>query len=164
MQALDASSIIHGWDNYPIDRFPSLWKWLAREFGRGRLSICQVASDEVKKRAPDCYRWMCDIGVTPTPMTQAMVLRALVIKDDLGIEEDRYHGKGVGENDLLIIAAAVEDGRELVTNEEVQNRLPDIRAKCKIPAVCAMASVSCPCRDFLSLIKQDPGVVFEQLA
>lgn len=31
MLAFDASSIIHGWDNYPIEQFPGLWAWMGDE-------------------------------------------------------------------------------------------------------------------------------------
>ncbi len=60
------------------------------------------------------------------------------------IEEDNYHGKGVGENDLLIIASAKRNNSILVTNEERQGDATKIKikAKFKIPAVCNLGEVN----------------------
>jgi hypothetical protein len=77
----------------------------------------------------------------------------------LGIDGDSYHPKGVGENDILIIATARAHSAELVSDEGKQNHFPDIMAKRKIPAVCAMIEVSVTCINFIEYIKRS-GVIF----
>jgi hypothetical protein len=74
------------------------------------------------------------------------------MKSALGIANDKYHPNGVDENDLLIIAAAKEDGCELISNEARQPALPVVMARYKIPAVCAMPTVKVPCVDFLDVL------------
>jgi hypothetical protein len=76
----------------------------------------------------------------------------------LGIEGDNYHVKGVGENDLFIIATARANKAILVSDEELQTTLPVIPSKKKIPAVCAMKEVKVPCINFLTFIKNSEEV------
>jgi len=71
---------------------------------------------------------------------------------------DNYR-KGVGENDILIIATARAHGAELVSDEGTQTKLPDVMANMKIPAVCDMAAVSVPCISFVKYIKRS-DVIF----
>lgn len=58
MQVIDASSIIHAWDNYPIENFPTFWKWIDEGFSAKKLIIPGVAFDEVGHVSPDCYEWL----------------------------------------------------------------------------------------------------------
>ena len=58
MQVLDASSAIYAWDNYPIEQFPPLWKWLGVQVQGKSLTIPAVAFDEVAHIAPDCGEWL----------------------------------------------------------------------------------------------------------
>ena len=88
-----------------------------------------------------------------------MLQEANSIKRLLGIEEDNYHSKGVGENDLFIIVAAKIEGAQLVSDEGRQFKLPDNMAKYKIPAVCDLAEVDVPCIQFIDLIKNS-GAIF----
>jgi hypothetical protein len=81
------------------------------------------------------------------------------IKDLLGIVDDNYHAKGVGENDILIIATARAHGAELVSDEERQPNLPRIPAKRKIPLVCSMNEVGVACISFIEYIKRS-GEIF----
>ena len=81
------------------------------------------------------------------------------IKGLLGIVADDYHSKGVGENDIFIIATALVHRAELVSDEERQNFLPTVAAKKKIPAVCGMKDVAVSCINFIEYIKRS-GEVF----
>lgn len=152
MPAFDASSILHGWINYPPPQFPKLWEWIGDEIALGRFTIPRIALDETGHRAPDCQKWLKAKGIQELPTTQAVVTYALAMKSALGIANDRYHPNGVDENDLLIVAAAKEDGCELISNEARQPALPAMLARYKIPAVCAMATVKVPCVDSLDVL------------
>lgn len=103
MQVFDTSSIIHAWDNYPVAQFPGLWAWLDERVGQEALLMSVVAVDEVGHKAPDCAVWLKGAGLQILPVTEAILLEALRIKQLLAI--DRY-GTGVDENDLIIIATA----------------------------------------------------------
>jgi hypothetical protein len=64
------------------------------------------------------------------------------IKSTLKIDGEAY-GKGVGENDLLIIANAKRQGAVLVTNEARQADLSQTQPRnYKIPAVCKLDGVN----------------------
>ncbi|GAB6043469.1 DUF4411 family protein [Endothiovibrio diazotrophicus] len=159
MPVFDASSIIFAWDTYPIDNFPSLWEWIAERIAAGEFAIPVVALEEVERKSPECGGWLkqCDIEVLP--LTNAVLRGAGEIKYLLGIMEDDYHPKGVGENDLLIIATAKDVKQKLVSDEARQFRLPDVMPKYKIPAVCALEEVGVECIPFIDLIKRS-GVTF----
>jgi predicted nucleic acid-binding protein len=158
MQVFDASSMIYAWDNYPVHQFPGLWEWMASQIEAKYLTMSSVAFDEVVNKTPECGEWLRDYAVEQFEISNIILQDALRIKDLLGIFGDKYHAKGVGENDLLIIATARANGAELVSNESKQ-KLPDIPAKRKIPSVCAMNEVRVPCLDFIEYIKRS-GVIF----
>lgn len=117
MHLFDASSIIHAWDNYPVENFPPLWNWLAERIDHGEFGIPSVAFEEVKKKAPECAKWLEENAITKHPLTGEILTEAFRIKNLLGIEEDNYHPKGVGENDLIIIATARIADATLVSEE-----------------------------------------------
>jgi hypothetical protein len=154
MLVVDASSIIYAWDNYPIRQFPGLWGWMAEQFTDKHLVIPRVAYDEVVNNAPECAAWLKDANIELFEVTNAIVQEALKIKSLLGIFSDGYHPKGVGENDIFIIATASVNSIGLVSDEGRQQRLPDIPAKRKIPAVCTMDEVGVPCMNFIEFIKR----------
>jgi len=159
MLIVDASSIIYAWDNYPIRQFPGLWGWMAEQFADKHLVMPRVAYDEVDNKAPECAAWLKDANTELFEITNAIVQEALKIKNLLGISSDRFHSKGVGENDIFIIATASVNTVGLVSDEGRQQKLPDIPAKRKIPAVCSMDEVGVPCMNFIEFIKRS-GVVF----
>lgn len=160
MPLFDASSIIHAWDNYPPELFPPLWDWLSQEILDGNLAIPGVALEEVAKKAPTCAEWLKDNDITVLPLTSEVLAESLRIKHLLRIEEDQYHPKGVGENDIFIIAIARVNGATLVSEEGRQFAKPDILAKYKIPAVCQQQEVGVTCINFLQLIRES-GAVFK---
>jgi hypothetical protein len=140
---IDASSIIHAWDNYPPTIFPRLWEWIQDQLRSGDLKISKPAMDEVHNVAPDCAVWLSAAPATVCPVTNTELQRANSLKSTLGIQNDNYHPKGVDENDLLIIACADCKGAELVSNEAKQATLPVDMKHYKIPAVCSLGGVSC---------------------
>ena len=117
-----------------------------------------VAFDEVVKKTPDCGVWLRDNNLQQLGINNAIVQEAMRIKGLLGIVADDYHSKGVGENDIFIIATAFVHRAELVSDEERQNFLPKVAAK-KNPAVCGMKDVAVSCINFIEYIKRS-GEVF----
>ncbi len=158
MHVFDTSSMIYAWDNYPERQFPSLWNWIAKQIEQGNLVMSVVAFDEVKKNDPDCYAWLSERGLNPLETSNSIIQDARRIKDLIGIVADNYHGNGVGENDLFIIATARAYGAELVTDERPQAILPNEPRKRKIPAVCGMQEVNVSCINFVEYIKRSQVV------
>lgn len=158
MQVFDASSMIYAWDNYPIEQFPGLWEWLADQIEQKKIAVPSVALQEIGHKAPDCAEWLKIHDVENLEIGNPILMDALRLKALLGIEGDKYHPKGVDENDLLIIATAAHHHAELISDESRQ-KLPDMPAKRKIPAVCDMPEVAVRCISFIEYIKRS-GVVF----
>ncbi|MGK2915390.1 MAG: DUF4411 family protein [Porticoccaceae bacterium] len=158
MRVFDASSMIYAWDNYPIGQFPPLWEWMASQIEAKELVMSSVAFDEVNHKTPDCGEWLKENYLEQLAINNAIVQEAKRIKGLLGIADDNYHAKGVGENDILIIATARLHGAELVS-EERQPTAPQVTSKRRIPAVCVMPTVSVSCINFLDYIKAS-GEVF----
>jgi len=159
MQNFDASSIIYAWDNYPILQFPGLWSWIGVQVTAKYIVMSSVAYDEVDKKIPECADWLRDKTIELLFPANAILQEALRIKHLLGIDGDEYHAKGVGENDLFIIATSSIINAELVSNEGRQSQALDMPKKRKIPAVCAMSEVGVACINFIEYIKRT-NVVF----
>lgn len=151
MHHCDASSIIHGWDNYPPEVFPKLWDWIQEQIEAGALELPQPAMQEVHYVSPDCAAWLVAVPAPNCPVTNATVQRARALKDSLGIKNDQYHPRGVDENDLLIVACACVKPAELISDEEKQPSLPTDKKRYKIPAVCALTGNTCI--NFLEYLK-----------
>lgn len=159
MRVFDASSMIYAWDNYPVGQFPGLWEWMAGQVAAKELVMSNVAFDEVNHKTPECGEWLNENDLERLEINNAILQDAKRIKGLLGIVDDNYHSKGVGENDILIIATARQHGAELVSDEERQTNLPQVSSKRKIPAVCAMPTVSVSCTNFIDFIRAS-GAVF----
>lgn len=158
MRVLDASAIIYAWDNYPPAQFPGLWGWLANELKTHELAIPVVALEEVAHMAPECATWLKNAEALRLPISEAVVMTAMAIKEAIGVVNDQYHTKGVDENDLFIIAAAKVHGAELITNERRQFGAQIDTRKYKIPAVCEMAAVGVTAVNFLEYIQKSQRV------
>jgi predicted nucleic acid-binding protein len=158
LHALDASSILHAWDNYPLAQFPGLWDWLAGEIQAKRLSIATIALDEVGHKSPDCATWLRGQNIHRLPMSNDVLKAAMDIKEQVGIRNDQYHPKGVDENDILIIAAALYHGASLITDEKRQFGKQVEPTKLRIPAVCDLPGVAVTHKNFLDYIRQSRQV------
>jgi hypothetical protein len=158
MRVFDASSMIYAWDNYPVDQFPGLWEWMAGQIEAKELVMPSVAFDEVNHKTPDCGEWLKDNGLEQLAISNAILQDAKRIIGLLGIANDQYT-TGVGEHDILIIATTRLHGAELVSDEARQPNLPKLSSNRKIPAVCAMPTVSVYCINFIEYIKAS-GAVF----
>ncbi len=153
MLVLDASSVIHAWDNYPPEQFPGLWNWFGSQIALKAVCIPFAAYKEVRDKNPECADWLDRNEVDVVTPSNAIVHIAGSIKASLGIRNDQY-GTGVGESDIFIIATAKALSYELVSNESKQNTLPADMRKYKIPAVCALLKPQVGHLDFLGLIKR----------
>lgn len=158
MQVFDASSMIYAWDNYPIRQFPGLWEWMTTQIVDKQLVLSSVAFNEVANKTPECGEWLKEKKVMQLEINNAILQDAVRIKGLLGITSDKYHPKGAGENDILIIATARAHKAELVSDEERQPTQPVELSKRKIPAVCSMADVAVPCINFIEYIKRSNTV------
>lgn len=157
MLVIDASSIVHAWDNYPIENFPKFWKWLEEQFLAEILLIPAVGYDEVGHVSPDCLQWLSDNSIGKIYVNMAVARHAQQIKTALGIDNDKY-SSGVDENDIIIVATAKSYGVPLISNEGQQLSLPLNKKKYKIPAVCAMSEVGTSCLNIAQYIKQSKQV------
>ena len=154
MKVFDASSLIHAWDNYPILQFPGLWNWIKIEAAERRIATPIVAFEEVEHKTPECGDWLKKNKLVMLPISNMISVHAVKIKKLLGIIGDSYHVNGVGENDIFIIATAIEHKSILVSEEKRQINLPGNPAKRKIPAVCAMEGISVECISFIDFLKR----------
>ena len=154
MYSFDASSMIHAWDNYPPanPHFDSLWKWIEEQINSQQFGISKKALEEVSHKIPECGKWLKKNNILTFLLTPSSLLTAQQIKMLLGIEEENYT-KGVGENDLFIIAIAKETQTTLISEENRQNKLPLLKSNYKIPAVCNMQEVNVKCVSFIELLK-----------
>ena len=117
-----------------------------------------VAFEEVNSKIPDCGEWLKENDLKQLEISNAVLQDAMLIKGLLGIVGDKYNNHGVGENDILIIAAARVHQAELVSNEAKQQPTPLKLERCKIPAVCGLTGVSVPCINFIEFIKNSNAV------
>ena len=65
MYTFDASSLIHAWDNYPIENFPPLWKWFADQIDQDLFSTPKIALEEVLQKSPECGEWLKKKAMSP---------------------------------------------------------------------------------------------------
>ena len=157
MFAFDTSSIIHAWDNYPIENFPKLWDWLKSEINSNKIVFPEVVKEEVLKNSTECSKWLKGCPNCFLKVTNAISQEALKYRDMLEIVEDRY-GAGVSENDLIIISTARLHGCILVTDEKRQPNRPQEKKNYKIPTVCSLKEVNVTCQSFVEFLRKSNQV------
>ena len=150
---------MYAWENYALRQFPGVWEWMETQIEAGMLVMTGVAFDEVDNKAPDCGKWLKGKNLKLLEANNDILNEAMRIRGLLSIAGDKYHAKGVGENDLLIIDTARVYTVELVSDEERQTNLPQVLSKRKIPAVCSLDDVGISCINFLDYIKRS-GTIF----
>ena len=131
---------------------------MAVQIKEKKLVMPSVAFEEVANKMPDCGAWLEENDLAQLEISNAIVRDAMRIKELLGIVDDNYHPKGVGENDIFIIATARAHKAELVSDEERQPTLPQEPKKRKIPAVCGLKEVAIPCINFIEYIKRSDEI------
>lgn len=157
--SFDTSAIIDFWEHYPVTNpnFEKLWEWFVEKIGEELFVISDIAKIETNKKDKELFDWLknngANIMIDKKDIQDLKIVQD--IKDELGIIEDQYHPKGIDENDLFIISIAKRNNRILVSNESIQNNLPDIKSKYKIPAICNLSQVNLECINLLTLLKYD---------
>lgn len=155
---IDASSILHLWKNYPINQFPKLWEWMGNQINQDRIMSIDVILDEVIDDA--CLEWFNnpDHKIKHVDISEnEKIAEAQRIKQIIGIQgELRLTGKGIGDNDLELIATASLSSRTVITEESVQASEPIKPIKYKIPLVCKKAGIKFI--HFLELIKSSQKI------
>lgn len=159
MFVVDASSIIYGWDNYPVNSFPRLWEWIADQIHLRQLVISAVAKKEVEQVCPDCANWLKGASIHIEPVSNDILREAMRISHLHGVSNGNYHTKGFDENDAIIMATAKILNGSLLSNEERQPNIPNDVTKSKIPLACSHSSVSIQCLSFLDYIRSS-GATF----
>lgn len=153
MRVIDSSSLLHGWDDYPLSNFPGLWEWMASEISQKSILVPQIVIGEVERICEKCALWVEGVnGFSAVEIDGSIVSEAIAIVSWLGVENDQF-GSGVGSNDILIIATAKSLGCPLISNEAKQPILPANRKSYKMPAVCSASIVLVDCINFADLIK-----------
>jgi hypothetical protein len=154
--SFDASSLIYFYDNYPMDNphLRQLWEWFKEKVEEGEFVISKRAYDEtVRKVSPEFIEWIKEIEIINDTIDD--LREAQRIKNLLDIDEDEYHVKGVGENDIFIISISKRIDAVLVSNEDQYTR-PIIKKKYKIPNVCRLPEVNVECINFTELLRRNP--------
>lgn len=148
---IDASSAIYAWDNYPIEIFGTLWcRFIGQQIKSGLIKITETNIKEVEKSSPDCYKWLKENNISSLRATNNEIQEVNKLSSRLGIQNSKYRA-GVNYNDLLLIATAYTNEREVITNEACQPSRPKVKANYKIPLVCM--EICCPPIKTFSFIK-----------
>ena len=154
---IDASTLIHAWQHYPIKNFGPLWQWIEGLISSQKVRVTPENLEEVKHKEPNCYDWLKDKNITTVKTGNDIVQEAWRIASELGIKDDKYSPKGVDYNDLILISAALNTECDLITNEALQRDRPKIKANYKIPLVCREIVRSVTTFSFIEWFKnEDP--------
>lgn len=144
---LDASSLIHLWDNYPPQHpylAPFWLNWLAPKFAEEKIVISETAKRESFLKFPETQEWLQknNINITTYPLLAEDRTFVKEIEKKLTIDVKGYHVKGVNENDLRIIAVAHRLQYTIITEESEQSPKPENnKTRYRIPAVCELCNV-----------------------
>ena len=156
---IDASAFIAAWNvSHPIDVFPSLWSQLANR--RDDMVLIEPIFDEIdpisqqdksktEKEKTDKY---------PLHMWINSQFKSIPVDfiEDRALELERKYqiknsSKGVGKNDLKLIAYAKLYRKTVVTEEGKQHGKPKEKYNSKIPLVCKEQGVECI--NFVEMLK-----------
>lgn len=157
LYSFDASSIIYFFDNYPMTNpnLQMLWNWFEEKIISKEFVISKRAYEEVEHKTSDEFiEWFKIIEKIEDTFED--LYESQYVKDSLEIDEDDYHPKGVGENDIFIVVISKRIGAILVSDEGIQPKLPTIKKKYKIPAVCKLDRVDLKCINFANLLRLNP--------
>ena len=140
---IDASSLIYAWDEWPIDRNPALWAWIAGQISTGLLQTAEGVYAEMKSESPDSHAWVHAAGMIVVPSDYGNIYQeAERLADDYRIHEGKPSKHGVDMNDLLLIATTGEFGGRAVSNEKRQVfDVQRLRKNSRIHLVCEQLGI-----------------------
>ncbi len=155
---IDASAIIYGWDNHPIELpiFDKLWEWLSEEqIANNTIGMVKENFEEVEKVSPDCHQWLKDKGIAVINVNNQVLQKAYNVSlTILEVRDDKYSSSGCDFNDLLLIAAASINSMTVVTQEAVQTPTSKTKKQnYKIPLVCSLLEQPIQSLSFLDYLK-----------
>lgn len=95
LRAIDASSMIHAWQNYPQQQFSKLWDWIAIAMQNKNLTTIEPIFAEISHYLDDCKQWLKKFSIHIETLNHAILQEANDIKEGLGIDGISYHPNGV---------------------------------------------------------------------
>ena len=160
-KVIDASAIIRAWEYYPQGQFPGFWRWVAAELKTSRWLMAIVNLDEVRHKAPELQKWLCDHDLRTLEVSNEIVARFLKIKGMLEIVDDRYAQGYVDEPDLILVSTCACLGHICVTCEAEQLDSNKALRNSKIPRVCRIEGIDVSYVDLLHCVRE-VNIVFDE--
>ncbi len=150
---IDTSSIIDLFRNYPIDRFPRLWKNLDKLIEENRLISHKKVLEELSKKEDNAYKWIKEREKMLKDVTQK---QAEIVKNILRDFPELIDYNKEEEADPWLIALALEEREQrrlatrlviIVTEERLKGN------KINIPFVCQKLEIESI--DILGLMRKE---------
>ena len=158
---VDANIFLTSWyHSYPIKIFPSLWEQLAQH--HHDIILITPIYDEIEPISPEDKKlsqteqqikyplrtWLNTSPFYETPIEDEVNLFSIGMEKKYQIKSQP---RGVGKNDILLIAYAIQMYKTVVTFERIQNQRPDMKYNYQIPLVCKDEEVNCI--NFIEMVK-----------
>ncbi len=140
---VDANVFITPWNtDYPMDIFPSLWEALAQH--KENIVLIKPIYDEIDPlttgKRGKLRQWLLKNKFMPIPVDENIQDISIKFENEYQINEK---SRGVGKNDLMLIAYAHKEEGTVVTFETKQAQAPDKKKNYKIPLVCKEKDTAC---------------------
>ena len=150
---IDTNIFIASWYSlYPIKNFPSLWVQIA-QYQQNIVLITPIYGEiepissanknlsQVKQKTKYPLRtWLNTNQFSDIPIDDAVNQLSLELEKKYQIKNS---SRGVGKNDILLIAYAKIMDKTVVTYEAIQTQKPGKKYNYKIPLVCKDEGVNC---------------------
>lgn len=128
--SLDSDAIIQAWRDYPIDFFPKVWQSLHQLAVEDIVGIAPVIFGELEKGGDELFDWFKarknDFVAENSDELQSAVAYLVNNYNNFGLIT------GKNEGDPYVVALAMIEDCEVVTNESMSN---DLNGP-KVPDVC----------------------------
>ena len=151
---LDSSSAIYASRHLSFATFPSLWEWLGRSIGAGKIVIIKQVYEEVTGGDDELAEWflsfekmLADVSLSYTEHLGKMELwiREHYTEDALKKFLSRSNGKDAA--DSFLIALALQNRGDLLGEEDVivteEVSAPQMTGQVRIPDVCRQFDIRC---------------------
>ena len=128
--SLDSDAIIQAWRDYPINFFPKVWQSLHQLANDGIVGIAPVIFEELERGGDELFDWFkarkSDFVAENSEELQSSVAYLVNNYNNFGLIT------GKNEGDPYVVALAIIEECEVVTNESMSN---DLNGP-KVPDVC----------------------------